>query len=152
MSLLKSNNALPERPSSVQRDRGKESGKNRRKKKKSRKCTKQRFRDYFIESDGCRLIIALNNTGGPAGHHRLSNVSIGFKVALHSLIHHNADYQHISHRSKRPYKMAKCVGGGGNSCVANKVQILNPSFTKLFLTYEYLFIFQDHLEKDPVCV
>merc|ERR1711974_419907 len=45
-------------------------------KKKTRKCTKQRYRDYFIESDGCR--------------------------------------------SKRPYKMAKCVGGGGNSCVANK--------------------------------
>ena len=90
--------------------------------------------------------------GGPSGHDRLSNVGIGFKVALHSLIHHNADYQHISRRSKRPYKMAKCVGGGGNSCVANKVQILNPSFTKLFLTYEYLFIFQDHLEKDPVCV
>ena len=48
-----------ERPSSVQRDRGKESGKSRRKKKKTRKCTKQRFRDYFIESDGCRFMFLL---------------------------------------------------------------------------------------------
>lgn len=52
-----------------------------KKKKKKKKCKKQRFRDYFIEGNGCR--------------------------------------------SKRPYKMAKCVssnggGGGSGSCVANK--------------------------------
>ena len=103
-----------ERPSSVQRDRGKESGKSRRKKKKTRKCTKQRFRDYFIESDGCRFIFLLKG------------------VTFKSISFTN---QYISRRSKRPYKMAKCVGGGGNSCVANKVNFLKPVIlTEIFTT------------------
>jgi hypothetical protein len=68
--------------SSIQRDRQSEDGGGRTKKKdkkKHKKCKKQRFRDYFIESNGCR--------------------------------------------SKRPYKMAKCVassGAAGSTCVANK--------------------------------
>ena len=59
--------------------------------RKKKRCKKQKFRDYFIEPNGCR--------------------------------------------SKRPYKMARCMdgsggsgGGGAPSCVANKTKMRKIRF------------------------
>jgi hypothetical protein len=57
--------------------------------KRSKKCKKQKYRDYFIEEHGCR--------------------------------------------SKRPYKMAKCVGpdtseSGNTSCVPTKIKTRKIKF------------------------
>ena len=48
--------------------------------------------------------------------------------------------------------MAKCVGGGGNSCVANKVIFLKPVVLTEILTSQNISIFQDHPKEDPICV
>ena len=63
-----------------QRDRGRSRSQQRRR-KVSKKCKKQRYRDYYIEPNGCR--------------------------------------------SRKPFKMARCVGGSPgdpDSCVANKTK------------------------------
>merc|ERR550539_2328874 len=70
------------RPPQSQRDRARK-GKKSMKRGNSRrgrgkKCRKQRYRDYYIEPNGCR--------------------------------------------SKKSFKMAKCVGTGDGSCVANKTK------------------------------
>ena len=48
--------------------------------------------------------------------------------------------------------MAKCVGGGGNSCVANKVHFSKPVAFLDMLTSQNISIFQDHPQEDPICV
>merc|ERR1719266_2003644 len=51
---------------------------------RGKKCRKQRYRDYYIEPNGCR--------------------------------------------SKKSFKMAKCVGSGSDSCVANKTKMRRIKF------------------------
>lgn len=76
------------RPPQSQRDRARK-GKKSKKRGNSRrgrgkKCRKQRYRDYYIEPNGCR--------------------------------------------SKKSFKMAKCVGSGSDSCVANKTKMRRIKF------------------------